>query len=51
VKLPAVVVSIFKLFVEIEADVAASPVKAVCVAVVDDKAIVCEPEQAVAVFV
>jgi hypothetical protein len=45
VKLPADVVRILKLSVAIEADVLASPVKAVCVPAVDDKAIVCVPEQ------
>jgi hypothetical protein len=45
VKLPAVVVTKLKLSVAIEADDAASPVKAVCVGVEDDKAIVCVPAQ------
>jgi hypothetical protein len=45
VKIPAVVVSKLKLSVAIEADAAASPVKAVCVAALDDKAIVCVPVQ------
>jgi hypothetical protein len=51
VKLPAVVVRILKLFVAMEAYDAASPARAVYVTAEDDKAIVCCPVQADAVFV
>jgi hypothetical protein len=51
VKLPTVVVRILKLFVAMEGYDRASPVREVCVAAVDDKAIVCVPVQAAAVFV
>jgi hypothetical protein len=51
VKLPAVVVRIFKLSEAMEAYVAASPVRAVYVTSVDDKAIVCVPVQTATVFV